>query len=245
MLSRIQFTLVETSHPGNIGGVARAMKCMNLSNLSLVSPKTFPDPEAISRAAGAEDVLSKARVFGNIQQAVSDCVFVVGTTARPRSIEWPVVAPRIAAERIVDESHKGPVAVLFGRESSGLTNKEVEMCNLLIRIPATDGYASLNLACAAQVIAYELYLLQSCVSLRVSDRSDPARADSGTVEQFHRHLEQTLHDLDFVKVNPPTKLMRKLVRFFNRAQPSHEEINILRGILSAAQEAARTKREQS
>lgn len=241
MLTKIRFTLVETSHPGNIGGVARAMKCMGLSDLVLVTPKTFPDSGAISRAAGAEDLLSAAVVCDDIQKAVENCVFVVGTTARPREIEWPVVPPRVAAQRILSESRNGPVAVLFGRERSGLTNKEVELCNLLIRIPTIDRYASLNLACAAQIIAYELYL-QSNLTSNVADTQGPVQADSASMDQFHRHLEQTLHDLDFIKVQPPIKLMRKLARFFTRAQPSQEEVNILRGILSAAQEAARAKK---
>lgn len=244
MLSNIRVTLVETSHPGNIGGVARAMKCMGLGNLALVAPKAFPDPEADSRAAGAEDILAGARIFDDIRSAVSDCIFVAGTTARPRSIEWPVVPPRLAAERILSEAGDGPVAVLFGRERSGLTNKEVELCNLLIRIPTTQEYASLNLACAVQVIAYELFAL-SRLPANILDSAAAMRADSASMEQFHQHLERALHDLDFIKAHPPTKLLRKLTRFFNRAQPSQEEINILRGILTAAQRARGVKSEES
>lgn len=241
MLSQVRFTLIETSHPGNIGGAARAMKCMGLSSLVLVAPKTFPNPDAVSRSAGAENLLAQAQVFDDIQQAVADCVFVVGTTARPRAIEWPVVNPRLAAERILAESRNGPVAVLFGRERSGLTNKEVELCNLVVRIPSTDEYASLNLVCAAQIIAYELYL-QSGSPSGIAEISGQTQADRASMDQLHHHLEQTLYDLDFIKVDPPTKLMRKLTRFFNRAQPSREEINILRGILSAAQGASRAKK---
>ena len=240
MLSKIRFTLVEPSHPGNIGAVARAMKCMGLSSLALVAPKSFPHPDATSRATGAEDLLAAARICADTQQAVSDCVFVVGTTARPRSIEWPVVTPATAAARILQQSTNGSVAVLFGRERSGLTNKEVELCNLLVRIPTSEDYASLNLACAAQVIAYELYV-QCCAPVNCNVTAHPEeQADSASMEQFLPHLEQALHDLDFVKVTPPTKLMRKLTRFFNRAQPTQEEINILRGILTAAQESAAT-----
>ena len=232
MLTQIRFTLIETSHPGNIGGVARAMKCMDIPSLTLVKPKHFPHHDATSRATGAEDLLSRAAVYGDIEQAIEDSVFVVGTTSRARSIEWPVVEPRMAAQRIIKESRLGPVSVLFGRERSGLTNQEVDLCHLLVRIPTSQKYASLNLASAAQIMAYELYLTANPMPA-VTQEHD--KADSESMSRFYRHLEETLRDLDFIKVTPPTKLMRKLVRLFNRAQPSTEEINIMRGILSAAQ----------
>ena len=232
MLTQIRFTLIETSHPGNIGGVARAMKCMDLPNLTLVKPKHFPHPDATSRATGAEDLLTQAAVFADLAQAIDDSVFVVGTTSRPRSIEWPIVDPRTAAERIIRESSQGPVSILFGREQSGLTNREVDLCHLLVRIPTNRNYASLNLASAAQILAYELYLAANPIPVLTQE---DGKADSESMSRFYRHLEEALHDLDFIKVIPPTKLMRKLARLFNRAQPSVEEINILRGILSAAQ----------
>ena len=232
MLTQIRFTLVETSHPGNIGGVARAMKCMDIPSLTLVNPKRFPHHDATSRATGAEDILTWATVYDDIEQAIEDSVFVVGTTSRARSIEWPVVEPRTAAQRIIKESMVGPVSVLFGRERSGLTNREVDLCHLLVRIPTSQKYASLNLASAAQIMAYELYLAANPMPM-VTQEQD--KADSDSMGKFYRHLEDTLYDLDFIKVTPPTKLMRKLARLFNRAQPSTEEINILRGILSAAQ----------
>lgn len=239
MLTQIRFTLIETSHPGNIGGVARAMKCMDLSKLVLVTPKHFPHPDASSRATGAEDLLANAAVFTDIRQAIDDSVFVVGTTSRPRTIEWPLVEPGSAAERIIEESEQGPVSILFGRERSGLTNREVDLCNLLVRIPTSEEYASLNLASAAQIMAYELYLKANPAPRYTSDHG---RADRASMSKFYRHLEETLHDLDFVKVNPPTKLMRKLARLFNRAQPTIEEVNILRGILSAAQSKAQSQK---
>ncbi len=236
MLPQIRFTLIETSHPGNIGGAARAMKCMGFSRLNLVAPKIFPHPEAQSRAAGAGDILDRARIYTDTRHAVSDCIFVVGTTARERSIEWPVAYPRQAAARIVEQSRQGPVAVLFGRERSGLTNHEVDLCHLLVRIPTSGGYASLNLASAVQILAYELYLaLHQPADLAVKSAG---AADQNNMDKLYQHLEATLQDLDFVKTNHPTKLMRKLFRLFNRAQPTSEEVNILRGILSAAQSAA-------
>ncbi len=237
MLPQIRFTLIETSHPGNIGGVARAMKCMNLSSLVLVSPGQFPHPDALTRSAGAENILEQARVCRDVKEAVGDCIFVAGTTARERAIEWPVESPRAAAKMIAAEAANGPVALLFGRERSGLTNEEVDLCNLLIRIPTGPGYSSLNLASAAQILAYELFLAANEEAKRIDPES--VAADHHSLDGFYRHLESTLLDLDFVKSKHPTRLMRKLVRLFNRARPTSEEVNILRGILTAAQNAGR------
>ena len=237
MLPQIRFTLIETSHPGNIGGAARAMKCMEFSYLDLVAPKLFPHPDAESRAAGAEDILDRARIFTDTRHAISDCIFVVGATARERSIEWPVEYPRQAAVKIVEQSRKGPVAVLFGRERSGLANDEVDLCHLLVRIPTGREFASLNLASAVQILAYELYLeLNKAADLVVKPAG---AANQNDMDLLYQHLEATLRDLDFIKTKHPTKLMRKLFRLFNRAQPTVEEVNILRGILTAAQAAAR------
>jgi len=240
MLPQIRFTLVETSHPGNIGGVARAMKCMDLSSLVLVSPARFPHPDAISRSTGADDLLQNARICSTVEEAVSDCIYVAGTTARERAIGWPVESPRSAARKLVNEAGSGPVALLFGRERNGLTNDEVDLCNVLIRIPTGPAYASLNLASAAQIMAYELFL----ATAGGGDRLRPvaaAAADQNSLDGFYQHLERTLSELDFMKSQHPTRLMRKLVRLFNRARPTPEEINILRGILTAAQDARRKR----
>lgn len=233
MLPQIRFTLVETSHPGNIGGVARAMKCMGLSELTLVAPKHFPHAEATSRASGAGDILQNARLCADLGEATGECVFVVGTTSRAREIPWPVVDPRRGAATLLQEAQNGPVAVLFGRESGGLTNKEVDLCHLLVRIPTNTQYESLNLASAAQVVAYEIYLAASCGAGITEHSRDPA--DGATMAMFYEHLEQALRDIDFIKPASSVKLMRKLTLLYNRAQPTVEEINILRGILTAAQ----------
>jgi TrmH family RNA methyltransferase len=239
MLPQIRFTLIETSHPGNIGGVARAMKCMDLASLVLVSPSHFPHPDAASRSAGAGEILSGARIFRDVESAIADCVYVAGTTARSRAIEWPVCSPRDAAPKIVEEAQTGPVALLFGRERSGLTNDEVGLCNTLVRIPTGPDYASLNLASAAQIMAYEIFLEANRDRVRVVAPALPA--DRGSLDGFYRHLEETLFELDFMKSQHPTRLMRKLIRLFNRARPTLEELNILRGILTAAQTAVRKK----
>lgn len=211
---------------------------MNLPSLVLVSPGNFPHPDAVSRAAGADDVLEQAQVYGSLKEAVSDCIFVAGTTARDRAIGGPVESPRAAAKKILEEASRGPVALLFGRECSGLTNEEVDSCNLLIRIPTGDNYTSLNLASAAQIMAYELFVAAD----GGNEAQMPSRAvaaDQRSLDGFYQHLKRALSDLDFMKSEHPTRLMRKLVRLFNRARPTPEEVNILRGILTAAQSARR------
>lgn len=214
------------------------MKCMDLSSLVLVSPGQFPHPDAMSRSAGAGDLLRRARVCSTVKEAVSDCVYVAGTTARDRAVGWPVASPRSAARILVREAGSGPVALLFGRERNGLTNDEVDLCNVLIRIPTGNDYTSLNLASAAQIMAYELLLAAAGGDERL--RPVPAAAaDQNSLDGFYQHLERTLSELDFMKSQHPTRLMRKLVRLFNRARPTPEEINILRGILTAAQIARR------
>ncbi len=238
--SATRFVLVETSHPGNIGGVARAMKTMGLARLHLVAPKSFPHPEASQRAAGADDLLRGAVCHDRLTDAVADCRLVIGTTARQRTIEWPLLTPAEAARRLCTEGRNGPVAIVFGRERNGLTNSEVDLCHAMVRIPTDSGYSSLNLASAAQVLAYEIRLADG----REEDprQTVPAAANGDAMGLFYRHLQQTLYDLDFVKTqHPPVKLMRKLMRLFNRARPSEEELSILRGILAAAQAAVRHK----
>jgi len=228
---------VRTTHPGNIGATARAMKTMGLRHLSLVSPARFPGYEVTSRAANAVDVVEAATVTPELLDALAGCELVLGTTARPRRVEWPTVDPEQAAATIVNEARRGRrVAVVFGTERDGLSNTEVEYCHQLIRIPTGSSYASLNLAAAAQIIAYEIHK----AAARHQVEAPPAgatRADPREMRHFYRHLQATLRDLDFIKVDhPPVKLMRKLVRLFNRARPEREELKVMRGILSAIQD---------
>lgn len=233
----IQFCLVRTTHPGNIGATARAMKTMGLRRLYLVAPARFPDHEVRSRAAGAADVLDEAVVSASLVEALEGCELVLGTTARERKIGWPTITPEHAAALLVEETHLGRrAAVVFGTERSGLSNADVEHCHHLIRIPTGDDYTSLNLAAAAQIIAYEILKRAGPAPAPAHGEARP-KADAGEMQRFYRHLQETLQDLDFVKVrHPPVMLMRKLVRLFNRARPEREELNILRGILTAIQE---------
>ncbi len=234
MKKNIRIVLVNTSHPGNIGAAARAMKNMCVERLYLVKPKDFPCAEATARASGADDVLANTVVCDNLEQALVGCHFVVGSSARSRSISWPVEEPRQMAAHVIQESQQGDVALVFGREDSGLTNEELEKCHYLVHIPTNPDYSSLNLAAAVQVLCYELMLFSPAKNNSFEEEvRDLAPADE--MESFFVHLEQTLVELAFLDANHPRKLMRRLRRFFNRARPDKTEMNILRGVLSAAQ----------
>lgn len=240
MLERIRIVLVNTSHPGNIGAAARAMKTMGLSDLYLVDPAAFPDPEASARASGAEDLLTGARVVGTLAEAVADAVWVVGTSARLRAIRWPLLEPRACAARALTEAGQGPVALVFGRERSGLTNEELDLCHALVSIPANPEYASLNLAQAVQILSYELrtcWLGEGALMQQVPEHP-PATAQE--LEGLYAHLEQTLYTLEFINPEQPGQMMRRLRRLLTRARPDKNEVNILRGILSAARAKAGT-----
>ena len=234
MKTNIRIVLVNTTHPGNIGAAARAMKNMCLDRLYLVEPQGFPCAEATARASGADDVLANAVVCQSLEQALEGCRFVVGTSARSRRISWPVEDPRQSAIRLLEESKQGDVALVFGREHSGLSNDELEKCHYLVHIPSNPEYSSLNLAAAVQVLSYELMMAAPDENAHPEDDvREVVSADE--MESFFGHLEQTLIDLEFLDANQPRKLMRRLRRFFNRARPDKTEMNILRGVLAAAQ----------
>ncbi|RZV35337.1 MAG: RNA methyltransferase [Chromatiales bacterium] len=234
----IRIVLVGTTHPGNIGAVARAMKNMGLSDLALVNPKHFPHEDATARASGASDVLDSARVVATLEEALSDCVYVAGASARSRTINWPSMGPRDCAERMIRESGHGKVAAVFGPEKTGLHNDDLDLCHTLLTIPTDPGFSSLNLAMAVQVISYEL---------RVASMLDPgpvfeAEAPPATgeeMEHFYTHLEDVLTDIEFLDPDNPRHLMRRMRRLFIRARPDKNEVNILRGILTAVDRTRR------
>jgi TrmH family RNA methyltransferase len=234
-VSNIRVVLLNTSHPGNIGAAARAMKTMGLDVLWLVSPREFPHADATARASGADDVLAGARVCARLDEALEDCPLVIGASARERSIPCPVVSPRECARLAERESRISRVAILFGCEQSGLSNDVMDRCQYLVRIPANPAYSSLNLAAAVQLIAYELFVARTASP---ADNRDDARAhvpvSAGEMERFYAHLEHTLVELGFLDPANPRQLMRRLRRLYNRARPDANEINILRGILTAA-----------
>lgn len=230
-LSHIRIVLVGTTHPGNIGAVARAMHNMALSHLYLVQPKFFPHEDATARAAGADQVLSDAVVCDSLPAALADCTLVVGASARARSIELPPLDPQACAGQILAHAGNGEAALVFGPEHSGLSNAQLDLCQQRVCIPSNPEFASLNLAAAVQVLAYEIYRQAGAAPLAPQSANPPATRDE--VERLFVHLEQTLYALDFLLPNNPQRSLRRLRALVNRAAPDQNEIQILRGILSA------------
>ena len=242
-LAKIRVVLVRPSHPGNIGGTARAMKNMGLENLVLVSPAQFPDNQATARATDAADILARARVVPTLEAAVGDCGLTIGTSARPRRIDWPTFSAQESAERLIAASDHQSVAVVFGHERTGLTNEELDRCHAVVTIPANPDYPSINLACAVQIMAYEIWLASR---RRVGDMlASPAevsdRVTVSDLDLLYQHLERILIRIGFLDPKNPRLLMRRLVRLFNRSDLDRNELNILRGILTAIEHPERHK----
>lgn len=264
----IRIVLVEPSHPGNIGAVARAMKNMGLERLVLVNPRQFPDSEAIARASGADDVLANARVVATVDEAVAGCGLILATTSRTRDQYFSVADVRDAAERVLHETRRGPVAVLFGSERAGLTNEQLEAAHLLIRIPASESYPSLNLAMAVQIVTYELFCARERAGafqrehltrpgsderpLTDAGAGGPSATDGQRkgpptplaspeeMQRLYEHLARVLEEVDFRdRTQGGTHLMARLRRLFQRAALDRNEVNILRGILTAVQSRRR------
>ncbi len=239
-LSGIRIVLVQTTHPGNIGAAARAMKNMGLERLCLVDPASFPHADATARASGADDLLAEATVHATLEEALVGSHLVFGASARLRTISWPQVTPREAARQTADLEEGSEVALVFGREHSGLTNRELELCHCLLHIPANPAFSSLNLAAAVQVVSYEMRLAMEQPRLPASEEGgETAAATAEELAGFYRHLEQALLEIGFLDPANPRQLMRRLRRLFNRARLERMELNILRGILSAAQKSSR------
>jgi len=208
------------------------MKNMGLSDLALVNPRYFPHEEATARASGATDILETAKVVSCLADALSDCVYVAGASARSRTINWPSMGPRDCAVRMIRECDKGNVAAVFGPEKSGLHNDDLDLCNTLLTIPTDPGFSSLNLAMAVQVLTYELRVA-SLLDPGPTFETEAPPATSEEMEHFYTHLEQVLEDIRFLDPDNPRHLMRRLRRLFIRARPDKNEVNILRGILTA------------
>jgi tRNA (cytidine32/uridine32-2'-O)-methyltransferase len=240
-LSAIRIVLVEPSHPGNIGAVARAMKNMGLDELVLVRPKDFPHPEATARASGAGDLLQRSKVVGSVTEAVADVGFVAATTSRPRDQNFRALDLHEAAARIYDMSARGPAAVLFGAERTGLTNEELALAHLLIRIPANPEYPSLNLAMAVQLACYELFRAAgSPAGERPLSELTVPLAPGADMERFYEHLQQVMDEVDFKdRTTGGTHLMTRIRRLFQRCEMDQNEVNILRGFLTSVQQRRR------
>ena len=262
LLDNIRIVLVNTSHQGNIGSAARAMKTMGLRDLVLVDPVEAPQSHANALAAGATDILAQARTVSTLAEAIEDCVLVMATSARSRTLDWPMLTPREMGVKAVRESAQGKVALVFGRENSGLTNEELQLSQFHVHIPANPAYSSLNLAMAVQTLSYEIRTawlaatasltqggarpeavdeaLEASAVKEPKGASEPNVADteavtyplSADLERFYQHLEQSLTESGFIIRQHPGQVMNKLRRLFNRARPEENELNILRGILS-------------
>lgn len=244
MTDSLRIVLVGTQHPGNIGSAARAMKTMGLSRLMLVAPQRFPDREAYALAAGANDLLDVAEIHPSLASAVADCQLVLASTARHRTVPMPELTPREGAQRLLAAQATGEVALVFGRERTGLENEELQLCHAAITIPANPDYSSLNLAAAVQVLAYELRiarLAQAPTAQLAAVERDDLPAAHGEMESFFAHLGALLDDLDFHKGKAPDMVTQRLRRLFLRAQPDPRELRILRGIFSDTQRLLRTR----
>lgn len=237
ILHRIRIVLVETSHPGNIGAVARAMMTMGLDRLYLVAPENYPSAQATARAAGADKVLAQTQVCTSLSEAIADCILVIGSSARARRLNWAGLTPPEAAQRLLSAAPRGEVALVFGRESSGLSNEELACCQQLVTIDANPEYSSLNLASAVQLFCYELRKQSLAAEPKPPEpvNGEPA-ATSAQLESMFSHLEETLADIGLLQEGyPRATLLLRLRRLFYRAQLSETEVNILRGVFSAAQ----------
>jgi TrmH family RNA methyltransferase len=231
MTALVRIVLIDPSHPGNIGSVARAMKNMALRELVLVRPRSFPHAEANALAAGADDILANARIVTTVSEAIADCGFIAGTTSRQRSYYWEFTTPRDVAGRIVGLAEENRAALLFGSERYGLSTEDLQYCNVLVRIPANPEYCSLNLAMSVQLLSYEIFMARE--QPRSRTQLELPLAPAGDMEYFYKHLHEVLDEIDFE--DKTGHLMERLRRLFNRAQLDRNELNIMRGILSAVQ----------
>jgi tRNA (cytidine32/uridine32-2'-O)-methyltransferase len=246
LLSRFRFVLVRTSHPGNIGSAARAMRTMGFHRMELVAPHRFPDREASALAAGADDVLEGAGVHQELIEGLAGSSLALGLSARRRGVNLPELTPREAAMQALAAAQRGEqVALVFGNERTGLENEELARCHAMVRIPSVEDFSSLNLSQAVQVMAYELRvaLLGEDVPAPPPTHDEPL-ADAAQMERFFEHLSQMLDDIDFHKGRAPTTIMLRLRKLFQRAQMDERELRMLHGIFADAQRMARMAAEK-
>lgn len=242
MLERVKVVLVGTTHSGNIGSAARAMKVMGLSQMVLVDSQCQVDAQAIALAAGASEIALNAQIYPTLEAAVADCGLVVGTSARSRTLEWPMLEPRECGEKLISEAKQHSVAMVFGRERTGLTNDELQLCHYHVCVPANPEYSSLNLAMAVQLLSYEVRM--AYLALQQSSQSSTLQEEyprHQELERFYAHLEQVIMQTEFISAQQPGQVMNKLRRMFTRARPEAQEINILRGILTSVQKSISRK----
>ena len=237
LLNSIKVVLVGTTHPGNIGATARAMKNMGIVNMALVEPKEFPSDIATYRSKAAKDVLENAEVFDTLKMAISDCELVIGTSARERKVPWPILNPKDASQEVSRGSLNNKVAVVFGREDRGLTNEELGLCNLHVHIPTDPEYSSLNLSQAVQIMVYEIRsaILENEGNEGNEGNWDVEFADNDQTERLISHMDELMQEVDFYEIDNPRKLLLRVRRFFKRSRLDVMEVNIFRGLFAAIQ----------
>jgi tRNA (cytidine32/uridine32-2'-O)-methyltransferase len=246
-LDNIKIVMVETTHPGNIGAAARAMKNMQLSNLALVNPKCPVGERAYARASGANGILDEMTRYKTLPEALADCHLVIGTSARIRSLTWPQLNPRELGEKAVALPDDQKLAVVFGREHAGLTNEELQHCHFTVSIPTNPDFSSLNVGAAIQVISYEIYqqyqnsLAASAETANPQASQEESLASSAELEGYFNHLEQVLIATGFIDAENPRQMMKRLRRLYQRVLPTQNEVNILRGILSSVEKYKKLK----
>ena len=246
VLNKIRIVLIHTSHPGNIGSAARAMKTMGLSQLYLVKPKHFPDEQADAMSANATDILEQAVVVETFEDALAGCQLVIGSSARSeRSLDWDILDPRPCGEKMVKQAQSGEVAVVFGRESSGLTNDELALCHHLVHIPTNPEYSSLNVASAVQILSYECRMATRPEETEGTEVLDNDAVDKDRLvtvdemEGYYGHLERAMIVANFLDPEHPKHLMTRLRRLYGRAKMTQSELNMMRGMLSAFEKTQR------
>jgi len=235
LLNSVKVVLVGTTHPGNIGATARAIKNMGILDLALVEPKEFPSDVATFRSKAAKDILENATVYESLKDAVSGCALVVGTSARDRTVPWPVLSPSEAAKEMHKCSLNGDVAIVFGREDRGLTNEELGLCNFHVHIPSDPEYSSLNLSQAVQILAYEIRLAYLDENERSDDYWDVDLANNEQTERLINHMDELMQEVNFYDIENPRKLLVRVRRFFKRSKIDVMEANIFRGFFSTIQ----------
>jgi len=240
MLDNIRIVLINTFHPGNIGAAARAMKNMGLSQLYLVNPNDYPSEEAVSRAAGAKDLLDNAQIVSSLDEAIKDCQLVIGTSARDRTFNLPKLDARQCGTKAVSEARTAPVALVFGRETMGLHNEEIAQCNYHVYIPANPEYPVLNVSQAIQLLCYEIWVASEANEYPEQEQPYPLHKEMGL---FYEHLERVLRRTRFIIPQHEGKVLDKLRRYFNRSRPEKTELNMLRGILASVEESLDDKRD--
>ena len=234
LLNSIKIVLVGTTHPGNIGAAARAMKNMGFRHLSLVKPKEFPSDVATYRSKAAKDILENALIFNNLQEAVVDCELVIGTSARDRKVPWPILSPKESAEEVSKSLKIHKIAIVFGREDRGLTNEELGLCNYHVHIPTDPEYSSLNLSQAVQILVYEIRMAVLSDDEN-QDYWDVELANNNQTEMLIQHMDELMQEVDFYDVDNPRKLLLRVRRFFKRSRIDVMETNIFRGLFATIQ----------